>query len=227
MIGVNTPAFVATKIHDMAQGGFLNSLWASLQQTFQGLMAAFTGVSGWLGLAMFNFVDSILAYFGLSGAFRTIVDTILTAWTAVTAYIVSSVTLILKSFEIIAITFGYIIFIFTSFADTTIDIITIVVGIFNGTYTLGGAAIGALTGLGNMWTTLNLAVAFPLLTIWFIVDWLGGLKGSFGQMFKQAYSDIQTFLGATLGVAEFVINIFYMLVVNLINFITGLMGAVK
>jgi hypothetical protein len=227
MIGINTPSFVKTKIPNMAQTGFLNSLWASLQQSFEGIISAFSGVAGWLGLAMFNFVDSILAYFGLSGAFRTIVDTILTAWTATTAYIISSVTLILKSFEIITITFGYIIFVFTNFTNTAISIITIVVGIFNGTYTIGGAAIGVLSGLGNMWTTLNLATAFPLITIWIIMDWLGGLKGSFGQVFRQAYDDIKTFLGVTLGVAEFVINIFYMLVVNLINFITGLMAAVN
>jgi hypothetical protein len=227
MIGINTPSFIKTKIPNMAQTGFLNSLWASLQQSFEGIISAFSGVAGWLGLAMFNFVDSILAYFGLSGAFRTIVDTILTAWTATTAYIISSVTLILKSFEIITITFGYIIFVFTNFTNTAISIITIVVGIFNGTYTIGGAAIGVLSGLGNMWTSLNLATAFPLITIWIIMDWLGGLKGSFGQVFRQAYDDIKTFLGVTLGVAEFVINIFYMLVVNLINFITGLMAAVN
>jgi hypothetical protein len=223
MIGVNTPAFVATKIHDMAQGGFLNSLWASLQQTFEGIISAFTGTVGFLGDAAFNFVDSILAYFGLSGSFRTVVATILSAWTATTAYIVDSVTSILKLFELFTYFFGYIVTIFTNFIDVVVDIIKLVVDIFNGTASVG-------TSIKQIWDKLQLTTMIPLLTIYLIVSWFISLdersNGSFGKWMRMAIEEVQIFLGVTLGVFEFVIRIFYLLVVNLIEFIRGLMPVV-
>ena len=230
MEGINTPSFVATKDPQMAQGGFLNSLWSSLQQTMMGLLTPFgnvlTNARSIITNSLIDAVDTILGLLGMPGAFRAFTVYVSQTWTVVTTQLAMAVNMLITIVTFVASIFGYVSFVFISFFGTVTSLVTIIIGIFNGTYSIGGAAIGALTGLGDMWNTLNLAVAFPLITIYLIVDWLGGLKGTFGQMFKQARDDVQTFLGVTLGVAQFIIEVLYTLVINVVSFIRSMIPVI-
>jgi hypothetical protein len=223
MDGINTPSFVQTRMPEIASSGFLNSLWASLQQTFQSIAGLFSGTLGFLGDAAFNFVDSILAYFGLSGSFRDFTAFIIDAWTALFTQLDAAVTMIISTVTIVASIFGYISYYVVTLTGQLLFIITTVVSILTGVSSLS-------TGLGDIWATLNIGMAFPLISIIVLVQWWESIDnrshGSFGAWIKIFIEESQIFLGVTLGIARFLIDTLYLLVINIISFIRALMPIV-
>jgi hypothetical protein len=210
------------KIHYMAQGGFLNSLWASLQQSLTGLLTAIGGVFGALGNASYHFVDTILAYFGLSGAFNSFITIITDLWTNLMVMVLSFIDMTISLMGLIYAVFGFVFYGFTSFVSIILSLFNLVIGIINGT---GSVA----TGLGDIWAKLNLAVGFPLIIIIMLVQYFGRkdeqhLTG--GEYIKQVYEDARILLGISLGMFEFVWNVLSNIILRIIEFIRGMMPVV-
>ena len=222
MIGINTPAYMEPKIHYMAQGGFLNSLWASLQQSLTGLLTAIGGVFGALGNASYHFVDTILAYFGLSGAFNSFTTIITDLWTNLMVMVLSFIDMTISLMGLIYAVFGFVFYGFTSFVSIILSLFNLVIGIINGT---GSVA----TGLGDIWAKLNLAVGFPLIIIIMLVQYFGRKDEqnlTAGEYIRQVYEDARILLGISLGMFEFVWNVLSNIVLRIIEFIRGMMPVV-
>ena len=217
MIGINTPAYIETKMPTMAQTGFLNALWAGIQQTFQGLFAILASTFGLLGDAAYKFIDSILAYFGLSGVFETIIKIITDLWVNISLLIVDSVLFITSTLSIIVSFFSFSMTWVIATATILVQLINLVVGILQGTSS-------AVTGLGDIWTKLNLTVALPLIIVVVLVQWLLSLDErtkKYGAIawLKLAISEAQIFVGVFMGIAQFVINLFVEVILKIIFYI--------
>jgi hypothetical protein len=217
MIGINTPQFVEPKTPDLPQNGFFNSLWAGLQQSIQGVTAILSDSFGWLGDAAYHFIDSILAYFGLSGLFETIITMITDLWANLSLLLLNT---ILFFVNILAVTYSFFGFGMTwvvAFATTIVQLIGFVVAILQGTST-------AVTGLGDIWTKLNLTVAIPLIVIVLLVEWFISLDertakyGIFAWL-KLAIDEGGTFIGVFMGIAQFVLQLFMEVIMKIIFYI--------
>lgn len=220
MIGINTPSYVEPKIPAIAQGGFLNSLWASLQQTLQSIAAPLGSVFGWLGNAAFNFADTILGYFGLSGIFHTITGFISNGWTSVSSILTTTLNMIISFVTLIPTYIGFIFYFATNMLSVVVTISSTVIAIFNGTASV-------TTGVGNIISLLRLndITVIPFYCVAVLLAWLISLdersRGSGGKLLKLAIEEAQIFVGLTLGLAEFIFN-FFLKIIALIQFLIGL-----
>jgi hypothetical protein len=217
LVGINTPAYIETKMPSMAQTGFLNALWAGIQQTFQGLFAILASTFGWLGDASYKFIDSILAYFGLSGVFETIIKIITDLWVNVSLLIVDSILFLTSTLSVIVSFFSFSMTWVITTATIIVQLINLVVGILQGTSI-------AATGLGDIWTKLNLTVALPLIIIFILIQWFLSLdertaKYGFGAWIKLAISEAQIAVGVFMGIAQFVITLFMEVILKIIYYI--------
>jgi hypothetical protein len=143
--GIQTPPWDETKVPTMNQGGLLGAIWSALQNGFNSMWKDYFPylVTAWM--VFVELVDSVFAWAGYPGAFRTFTGWLGSMWGLLLASITYSVSLMTAFFSFVSI-----------FMVQLIAFISEVFQWWGMIFTVTGSFLAGGYGTGvNIWTTYN------------------------------------------------------------------------
>jgi hypothetical protein len=211
MRGLDAVLFVPTLVVGMPQAGFLSSLLAGMVDgVTKPIVNAILSTAGALGYAVASVINMAFGYFGLPN-FVGMMTTMITAFVAFMSFSAINVTtLIVQILTLLLSITGFIVDWVTRMVSFFVLLMAYVSGIFSGGY-------GAIGGLTNIWTLINLSGWIDAVPIFATIAWFAAIddRARKGQgWFATFWGD----LSIMIGVLSFMIDMFF----RIINFVTDM-----